>query len=59
VRVKPLNPPEFVAVTTYSVGALGELGVPETTPVDELKLSPLGKDGEMLQLETDPPETVG
>ena len=43
-----LLPPEFVAVITYVIAALGAAGIPEITPVTVLKFNPAESAGEIL-----------
>ena len=52
-------PPVLVAVTVYVVELLISVGVPEMVPSVVLKLKPPGRLGEMDQVTTAPPLTVG
>ena len=52
-------PPVFVAVMVYVVLVLHAVGVPEMVPSAVLKVRPLGSVGEIDQVTTSPPLTVG
>ena len=52
-------PPVFVAVMVYVVEVLSSVGVPEMVPSVVSKDKPPGKVGEMDQVVTAPPFTVG
>ena len=52
-------PPLLVAVTVYVADEVIAVGVPEITPVEVLKVSPAGSDGDTAQVTTVPPLTVG
>ena len=52
-------PPVLVAVMVYVVAVLTSVGVPEIVPSVVLKAKPPGKVGEMDQVTTSPPLTVG
>ena len=55
---KVVDPPEFVAVTTYPAVAETAVGVPEITPVVVLNESPAGSAGE-IEYDVTLPVTVG
>ena len=52
-------PPVFVAVIVYVVMVESTVGVPLISPVDESMLIPVGSAGEIDQVTTGPPLTVG
>ena len=52
-------PPVLVAVMVYVVEVLSSVGVPEMVPSVVLNVSPPGSDGEIDQVTTSPPLTVG
>ena len=52
-------PPLLVAVTVYVADEVIAVGVPEITPVEVLKESPAGSDGDTDQVTTVPPLAVG
>ena len=54
-----LLPPLFVAVMVYVVAGDVAVGVPDITPVVELKVKPDGSPGLMVKLAAAPPVFVG
>ena len=52
-------PPLLVAVTVYVPDEVIAVGVPEITPVEVLRESPAGSDGDTDQVTTVPPLAVG
>ena len=52
-------PPVLVAVTVYTTAAEVTVGVPLISPVEVEKVRPVGSDGEIDQVTTAPPFTVG
>lgn len=59
VIVAVVLPPVLVAVTVYVADEVIAVGVPEITPVEVLRESPVGSDGDTAQVMTVPPLTVG
>lgn len=59
VIVAVVLPPLLVAVTVYVADEVIAVGVPEITPVEVLKESPAGSDGDTDQVTTVPPLAVG
>ena len=59
VTVAVSLPPVLVAVMVYDAVVLSSLGVPEIVPSEVSNDKPPGKDGEMDQVTTSPPLTVG
>ena len=59
VTVAVVLPPEFIAVTVYTVDAASTVGVPERTPVLVSKLSPVESAGDIAHDVIAPPEVVG
>ena len=59
VTVAVSLPPVLVAVMVYVVLVLNSVGVPEMVPSVVLKVRPPGSVGEMDQVTTAPPLTVG
>ena len=51
---KVVFPPELVAVTVKFVADCNTVGIPEMIPVDELKLNPFGKAGEIAKVRFSP-----
>ena len=54
-----VDPPVLVAVTVYVAAVASAVGVPLTTPVLVLRLSPAGSDGETEYETTGPPPLLG
>ena len=59
VTVAVSLPPVLVAVMVYVVDVLSSVGVPEMVPSEVSKDKPAGNEGEMDQVTTSPPLTVG
>ena len=52
-------PPVLLAVTVYAVDGVIAVGVPDMAPVEADNESPVGSDGDIVQVVTVPPLYVG
>ena len=53
------EPPGLVAVIVYTVEEDIAVGVPEIVPLDDSNTRPVGNDGDMDHVSTEPPLEVG
>ena len=59
VRATVSVPPVFVAETVYDADEVIEVGVPQIVPLLVSNVRPVGSEGEIDQVTTAPPLTVG